>query len=282
MNFNFPPEDSLGEDYAELEGALSKEAQVLRLLYVEHDLNDFAQQLKKLDDGLPVPETFSWEEQPNPFRDEEKQFQGPDKRLFSAFEQIVLQGRKSGKYLKQAQSLFERMPLQGLAISLAQYLIRWQPEDVYTFVLKCTQEHEDWHTLRFMAASHLLQMEAQVELPEKLKYDYQALMLKKQALHEFGILALDSLTVLCYYLAEALFYSRQGQHLLRALYALNVCFQISQKSQTPAEKAPWQQVLDLWFARVQELGLETEINDFMLPLLNAKRKRWETRQKSSL
>lgn len=271
-------EGELATQYAELSEALPEGYGVLRLLYTGHNLQRFAQRLGQLNDELPLPQIFEWPDRPNPFLHEESQLQGPDKRSFAAFEQIVLQKRKSGKYFAQAQALLSRQPMQGLAISLTQYLIQWKPEAVHDFVLEWTQRHPQWHSLRFMAASHLLQMEKDIALSEELAQRYQELMLQHQELHAYEIEALDSLTVLCYYLAQALYYTRQELHFERALYALNVCFAIAEAEERASEESPWNQILELWFLRVQARNLEAQMNEFIHPLLRQKQQEWDQRR----
>ncbi len=144
-----------------------------------------------------------------------------DKRTYRAFEQIVLDGRKSGKYELAFRSLVERYPNnEAFAQLQVGYHFLWHPlEETRKYARSLLDKHPGWMMVRLQLARSYLK-EERLELET-----FVAVMRKRLNLHEH-LEDLESpltdLLVYQFHLDLYLFFAIKGQ-LKRAAYCFNIC-----------------------------------------------------------
>ncbi|PIQ29059.1 hypothetical protein COW36_18310 [bacterium (Candidatus Blackallbacteria) CG17_big_fil_post_rev_8_21_14_2_50_48_46] len=277
-----PPEET---EAPAQKSSLEKEA-LARALFTGFELPAFAQQLSRLHDGLPLPSIFAWDL----LADEEihlQELNAQELRTYRAFRQILDKGRKSGKYLQAMRELLVTYPdKQELGLLISQYLRVWHPDEHSAFVESQLQQNPHWRILKYLYAGYLLLEISQPEIdPAALKQQFLSLMENKLELHQH--LPSDTLPlaweVLAFYQTQAAWYLLGDFQLERALYAVNVCFQVSQElypeDQEQANEA--EGLLQAWFTRMNETPDATaRVRVFLRPLIQARLEQIRARQTS--
>lgn len=266
---DLPPTQDQGDGLPEWDGAPMVPEQMIRLLFTGFDLSAFAQELAKLDDGLPLPEVFDW----RPAIPENvtlAALQPDELRTFRAFQQIVEYGRKSSKYLQAMQALLAVYPdLQPLALLISQYLCIWHPEAHFPFVEAQLAAHPDWRVLRYVYAGYLLLRQTPVDQSTQAAFAVQLNPQLELHQHLKGQ-SPDAWEVLAFYQTQATWFVFGELHLERALYAINVCQQVLNETYPdPKEHPPEAQaILQAWFECLTESAEVTaRIRHFLKPLL---------------
>lgn len=266
---DLPQTQDQGDELPEWGGAPMVPEQMIRLLFTGFELPEFAQELAKLNDGLPLPEVFSWRPA-TPENAALAMLQPEELRTFRAFQQIVENERKSSKYLAAMQALLEVYPdLQPLALLISQYLCIWCPEAHFPFVETQLAAHPDWRILRYVYAGYLLLRQTPVD--QTTQTDFRALLNQQLELHSHlqGQIP-DAWEVLAFYQTQATWFVFGDLHLERALYAINVCQQVLDEIYPDPQAHPpeAQAILQAWFECLTESAEVTaKIRSFLKPLL---------------
>ena len=202
-------------------------------------------------------------------------YEGTSRRTLQAFWQMVQQGRKSTKYLQQAQSLYAIQPSNPLALLIGVHLYQWQPEAFAPFMQAHLHKHPEAVRLRCRGAmtlfydhddtvdlSHLLAP----YLGEAPDFWHYLSAGSSASLHPAERLFDISWTQALWYLRKP---HQAGENMLaQALYALNFCFRIVEHH-SPLFLSPsvehlqnmllyWLQTLSAYYDQEQ---------DFYLPLV---------------
>ncbi len=268
-----PPTQDPDDGLPEWGGAPMVPEQMIRLLFTGFELPAFAEELQKLDDGLPLPQIFDWQAALP-----EEQALAPlspqELRTYRAFQQVVEHGRKSSKYLQAMQDLQRAHPkIQEIALLISQYLCIWHPEQHFPFVESQLATQPNWRVLRYVFAGYLLLEHTPVEAETQAAF--LALMNQQLELHEHLNAQSEGTQpnaweVLAFYQTQATWFIFGELHLERALYALNVCMRVLNQLYTSPEQHPpeVQALLQAWFECLTESAEVTaDIRQFLKPLL---------------
>lgn len=193
-----------------------------------------ARRLEAQDPSQPAPRPVSW----GPWMPEAglPELDPADKRTYRAFEQIVLENRKSGKYEMAFRDLLGRYPdVEAFAQLYLGYLVHWHPpEAARDFARSQLERHPGWMMVRLQLARSFLK-EQQLELDQ-----FTAALDDKLNLHEH-LEALETpltdLLVYQFHLDLYLFYALKGE-LLRAAYCFNVCHSAASQPEGLVPLAP--------------------------------------------
>ncbi|MEZ0371998.1 MAG: hypothetical protein ACAI44_23105 [Candidatus Sericytochromatia bacterium] len=144
-----------------------------------------------------------------------------DRRTYRAFDQIVLDGRKSGKYEQAFAELASRHPdIETFAQLQVGYMLNWAvPETTRRFAQELLEKHPGWMMVRLQLARSYLK-EQQLDLE-----DFVAAMGHRLNLYEHLDqleTPLTDLLVYQFHLDLYLFFALKGE-LKRAAYCFNVC-----------------------------------------------------------
>lgn len=192
---------------------------LLTLLMSTPDSQSLANRLNEADDYLARPQPVSY----IPWMPDTglPELTPEDKRTFRAFEQIVLDGRKSSKYEQAFADLVSRYPdVEAFTQLQVGYRFSWHPlEEARKYARSLLQAHPGWLMVRLQLARSYLK-EERLELET-----FVSVMRQRLNLHEHLDdleSPLTDLLVYQYHLDLYLFFAIKGQ-LKRAAYCFNVC-----------------------------------------------------------
>lgn len=253
-----------------------KTDRMARALFTGFDLPLYRKQLARLHDERPLPEIFSWD--PAPGEAERLQpLSASEKRIWYAFQQVLERGYKSGKYLQAMQELLKVHPtLQDLGLQIAQYLRLWNPEAYERFVSVQLAEKPDWRILRYVYAGYLLLDLSRSDCdPAGIRNRFLEIMQGKLELHEhLQGLRPQAWEVLAFYQTQAAWYLIGDPQLERALYAINVCFQVAQEVYSEEHPSEIDGLLQAWFGYMHTSPDATaRMRVFLRPLLQDRLRR---------
>ena len=227
---------------------------MLGLMFLGYELPALAARLAELDDGLPLPQVFGWDEPVSV--DEQLQLDPEELKTLLVFEQILKQQRKSGNYFQRMKALAERHALPELELMLLSYLTQWLPAEADQRFAAQLAAHPDWLLLRCLWATRVLLHAPIEQLPLALVVFLERMDDKLELhLHSTGPLRAD--LVNAFYYATALLFIHTDQP-ERALYSLNVLEQTG-----PREGAL--KLLDLLLRRVDAKGQRERLQAFVAP-----------------
>ncbi|PKL79496.1 MAG: hypothetical protein CVV27_01765 [Candidatus Melainabacteria bacterium HGW-Melainabacteria-1] len=192
---------------------------LLMMLMISPDPALLASRLAEQDDHLPTPQPLTWvdwvPEQGLP------ELSPEDRRTFRAFEQIVLDGRKSSKYEQAFALLQTQFPdIEAFAQLLTGYRFNWHPiAPARAFARELLSRHPGWLLVRLQLARSYLK-EDKIDLDSFTAVMRQRLNLD-QHLDELES-PLTDLLVYQYHLDMYLFFALTGQ-LNRAAYCFRIC-----------------------------------------------------------
>jgi hypothetical protein len=192
---------------------------LLTLLMSTPESSVLAARLAREDDYLPAPEPVQW----IPWMPDANlpELSAEDKRTYRAFEQIVLDNRKSSKYEQAFAELQARYPdVEAFAQIQLGYRLNWHPLDTArNFARSLLQRHPGWLMVRLQLARSYLK-------EDRLELDtFVSIMRKRLNLHEHIKdleFPLTDLMAYQFHLDLYLFFAIKGQ-LKRAAYSFNVC-----------------------------------------------------------
>lgn len=192
---------------------------LLTLLMTTPATETLAQRLAIEDPGAPIPVPVAgrpWEADAGV-----PELETTDRRTYRAFEQIVLENRKSGKYELAFDDLLQRFPdVEAFAQLKMGYLLNWYPaEAARQFARTQLERHPGWMLVRLQLARSFLKEQA-LDLNDFIAVLDGRLNLD-QHLAELET-PLTDLLVYQYHLDLFLFYALQG-NLRRAAYCFNAC-----------------------------------------------------------
>lgn len=207
---------------------------LLTLLMSAPDTALLIKRLREEPDGQPIPEPVAYapwypDADLPPLSSEER-------RTFRAFEQIVLEGRKSGKYEQAFNEIHARYPdVEAFAQLLLGYRLIWGPlEAARDFARGQLARHPGWLMVRLQLARSYLK-EERLDLA-----GFAEAMDHRFCFHEH-LAALESpatdLLVYQYHLELYLYYAIRGQ-LKRAAYCFNVCHKAASQPEGLIPLAP--------------------------------------------
>lgn len=193
--------------------------QMLATLMTALEPEEQARRLARHPDGLPLPQPLQWSAW-----DEEDTLAGMDsaeRRLYHSFDQVLLNRRKSGKYLQQFQELVARYPdRETLAQLELSYRFLWEaPEQVRPRAEATLSRHPGWLVVRLLLARSYLH-EDRLDTQR-----FEATLQQRLLLHEhlpFLESPLSDLLVYQFHLDLYLYFALTGR-LKRAAYAYNLC-----------------------------------------------------------
>lgn len=206
---------------------------VLVQLMTAIDSAEMARRIARLGDPWPAPEAVQWQAW-----DESKWFDclsPADKRLHRAFDYLVLEHRKSGRYLAAFTEMAARLDSEPCYQLLLDYRFEWEPvQIVRESAIALLQTHPDWLLIRLLLARSYLKEDAlDVQTFEKvmqygLNFNQHLPYLSQPP---------SDLLVYQFHLDLYLFYALQGQ-LERAAYCFNVCRQAASDASVMDSLAP--------------------------------------------
>lgn len=193
--------------------------QMLATLMTSLDPEEQARRLAQHPDGLPLPVPLSWTAW-----DEEETLVGLDsaeRRLYHSFDQVLMNRRKSGKYLAQFQELVARYPeRETLAQLELSYRFLWEPPELVRPRAEAVlARHPGWLVVRLLLARSFLH-EDHLDT-----HRFEATLQQRLLLHEhlpFLETPLTDLLVYQFHLDLYLYFALTGR-LKRAAYAYNLC-----------------------------------------------------------
>ncbi len=227
---------------------------MLGLVFLGYDLEAYAKKLAELNDGLPLPQVFSWEE-PEAV-EHQLRLEPEDIKTVLVFEQILQQKRKSGKHYQAMKELSERHPAPELEMLLITYLTQWLPNEAESRFHQQLEAHSDWLLLRSLWSTRLM-MEAPPELMPAALAAFKERMQNKFELHEHvsGPVAADLVNT--FYYATALYFLNSNQP-ERCLYSINVLERTG-----PRQSAL--KLLEKLLLQIDSNGQRDQLQDFVAP-----------------
>lgn len=193
------------------------------------------------------------------------------RRVVESFKQVVLQGRKSGKYLNQAQALYETHPSAELGLYLGHYLSQWDLsafEDFQADYRKAYPEGDLNLRMRCLVAVVLLESDRALHQQQTLA-NYNHLLNGQKDLVSGLSPDSDAATVMDVYFAQALWYLALNQHHAHTLYFLNACLRLREAHEERlllcAETVQLEDALLYWFQCMSDVYEAHK--DFYLPLV---------------
>ena len=127
------------DDFDELdEIEIPTQEKVLNIL-TGYDLRKIADRLGQLQDGLPLPQLFDWDEyelESEPEANISEAFTPEQKKYLTIFVQLIHQDRKSSKYFQAFQQAFDPIPHEAMSLMIADYLYKWHPDQVHLSPVK--------------------------------------------------------------------------------------------------------------------------------------------------
>lgn len=245
----------------------------LRTLFTGFDLALYRKQLANLHDKYPLPEVFNWD--PGVKEAERLKVLSPqEKRIYYAFQQVLDKGSKSSKYLQAMQNLLSIYPqMQELGLQIAQYLRLWDPEAYECFVKTQLIQQPDWRILRYLYAGYLLlDLSISDDDAPAMRERFLEVMQGKLELHEhLQGLRPEAWEVLAFYRTQATWYLVGNFQPERALYAINVCFQVSQEVYPEKDLSEIDGFLQVWFVNVSANPERmARMQTFLKPLFKAR------------
>ncbi|HEY9843638.1 MAG TPA: hypothetical protein V6D23_24415 [Candidatus Obscuribacterales bacterium] len=232
-----------------------------------HDPGALSERLSALKDGLPVPGPVD-QRPARPEVELDQAFASADRRTVKVFRELLKQERKSSKYYRELQHVFERNPDdQRLARLLLSYLLRWEgPESAAHFARHQLGLHPDWLNLRCAWASQVMfRTNPRQPEPEQLASFLDILqhqLLLEQHLSEGQ--TPDTDTAQLFYQSIAFFHLLQRQ-LERAVFAINQAAELDPQN-------PLLVVVMMAFTAiaVEDPERAKQLRDFLRPLMEKK------------
>lgn len=242
-------------------------SEMLRLMLLGYDLQEMAQRLESLHDGLPLPRVFSWGDVRHV--EDLLELSPEDKRTVLVFEQILQQSRKSGKHYAAMQALAAKYPdSPELEMLLLSYLNLWDPAEAEARFRTLLEGRPDWLLLRSLLGAKML-LAAEESFDAQVEADFRTLMQDRFELHEHADPAgLRADQVFPFYQTMAWWYILTG-HPERALYCLNVCARTGLKGDLD-------ELLMVLLERAEADGKGDRLREFIEPLQRERIKQLRT------
>lgn len=195
-----------------------------------------------------------------------------DRRVVESFKQVVSQGRKSSKYLAQAQALYETQPSAELGLFIGHYLSQWDLtafQDFQQDYRKTYPEGDFNLRMRCLVATVLLEGDRALHQPQTLT-DYKALLHHQESLVADLNTDSDAATVMDAYFAQAIWNLALNVHHAHTLYFLNAALRLretyGEALELCTEAVHLEDALLYWFQCMSDFYEAHK--DFYLPLVS--------------
>lgn len=240
-------------------------------LFLGYDPATFARHLAALDDGLPLPEIFSWRLAPT-LAESVAGLSADERRIHTVMRQLLEQKRKSGKYFAAFRAVCQAHPdSEYLMLQALAYLQLWDPDQADALEASLVMLHPTWLTMRFTRAAQMLLLTDPNDPDPEALANFRDLMDDRYELHEHSRDPNDE-EVMMFYSATAAYFTLTG-HFFRAIYSLNLA--------DAAGADHLQPVMTQLLLKLFETKQMAQLKQFLTPLRLDRERRWAESKSSS-